>query len=250
MLELEEAQSLTLRSVARMAAVATGLDDAVGLVLAEDVVADVDAPQFDKSAMDGFAVRAADVAQLPATLAVTETIPAGRVPEHQVGPGQAARIMTGAPIPAGADTVVMVEHTSPAEAAGEVERVCIERAPKVGTNIRRRGEDIQRGTAVLAAGTRLRPAEIALIAALGQARPKVFKRPTVAVLATGDEVVEPDQPLSGAQIHNSNSPAGCARLRQLGVPARWTAGSCWGSHWRCQCLERKYRLSRQLGGLP
>lgn len=226
MLEIEQAQQMMLNAIERMPAVEVALSDALGLVLARDVAADADTPPFDKSAMDGFAVRAADLAQLPATLDVIESIPAGRMPQEEVGPGQAAQIMTGAPIPSGADTVVMVEHTAEACSADGSEQVRISRAPKQGANICRQGEDISRGTAALFAGTRLRPAEIALLATLGDARPKVFKRPTVAVLATGDELVDADKPIAGAQIRNSNSPALHARLSQLGVEVRMLGIAC------------------------
>ena len=226
MLEIDEAQQIVLRTVRRMPVVEAPLRDALGLVLAEDVAADADAPPFDKSAMDGFAVRAADLAELPATLQVIETIPAGRMPQREVGAGQVSRIMTGAPIPDGADTVVMVEHTEAVEPDAGAERVRIDRAPKQGANICRQGEDIRRGTPALLAGTHIRPAEIALLAALGAARPKVYRRPTVAVLATGDELVEADKPIDGARIRNSNSPALQARLSQLGVPVRMLGIAC------------------------
>ena len=220
MLEMNEAVNLMLRTVTRRAAKAVALDEALGLVLAEDVLAAADAPRFDNSAMDGFAVRIADLATVPATLDVVEEIPAGRMPECELGPGQVARIMTGAPVPAGADTVVMVEHTEAVEDAGGPERVRILKAPAAGANIRHQGEELARGTSVLAAGTCIRPAEIALMATLGLVHPMVYPRPSVAILATGDEVVEADQPLSGAQIHNSNSPAVAARLRQMRMPTR------------------------------
>ena len=226
MLEIHEAQQIVLRTVSRMPIVEAPLSDALGLVLAEDVAADADTPPFDKSAMDGFAVRFADLAELPATLEVVETIPAGRMPQCEVGAGQASRIMTGAPIPGGADTVVMVEHTEAVDSDGGVERVRIDRAPKQGANICRRGEDIRCGTPALLAGTCIRPAEVALLAALGAARPKVYRRPTVAVLATGDELVEADKPIDGARIRNSNSPALHARLSQLGVPVRVLGIAC------------------------
>ena len=226
MLEIEQAQQMMLNAIERMPVVQVALSEALGLVLADDVAADADTPPFDKSAMDGFAVRAADLAQLPTTLDVIDSIPAGRMPQETIGPGQAAQIMTGAPIPGDADTVVMVEHTEEARATDGREQVRINRAPKQGANICRQGEDIKRGTAALVAGTCLRPAELALLATLGNARPKVFKRPTVAVLATGDELVEADKPITGAQIRNSNSPALHARLSQLGVQVRMLGIAC------------------------
>jgi len=226
MLQIEQAQQMMLDAVERTQVVEAGLSDALGLVLAKDVAADADTPPFDKSAMDGFAVRAADLAQLPATLDVIDSIPAGRMPQHEIGPGQAAQIMTGAPMPAGADTVVMVEHTETVNSSDGSQQARIDRAPKQGANICRQGEDIRRGTVALAAGTHLRPAEIALLATLGKARPNVFKRPTVAVLATGDELVEADEPITGAQIRNSNSPALHARLSQLGVEVSMLGIAC------------------------
>ena len=192
--------------------------DAHGCVLAEDVVAPWPLPQFDNSAMDGYAVRAEDVRaateDAPVELPVVTDIAAGETERAAIGPGLAARIMTGAPMPAGADAVVPVEQTD-----GGTARVQITLAAPVGRHLRRVGEDVQAGDTVLAAGTFLGAAQIGLLAAVGKERVRVRPRPRVVVISTGRELVEPGQPLDLGQITDSNSFLLTTAAREAGAVA-------------------------------
>lgn len=191
--------------------VATG--HALGRILAAGIVAPLDIPPFANSGMDGYAVRAVDVAaaspESPVHLAVVADIPAGTAPDRPIMAGQAARIMTGAPLPEGADAVVPVEQTSDQWAsdgsAPLPERIAIFYAAQPGDHVRPAGEDIRAGQPVLPPGTMLRPQEIGVLVSLGQVAVSVFRQPRVAVLSTGDELLEIDEPLSPGKIRNSNS---------------------------------------------
>ena len=179
--------------------------DADARVLAQDVVSGLQVPAFDNSSMDGYAVRAADVREGHATLNVTQRIAAGHVGQP-LGAGEAARIFTGAPVPSGADAVVMQEDTEVLE--GDTPQIRIKGAVEPGQWIRRSGEDVQRGATVLRAGTRLGPAELGLAASLGLAHLNVVARPRVALFSTGDELVMPGdvapQDMPPGAIYNSN----------------------------------------------
>ncbi|MGK4592369.1 molybdopterin molybdotransferase MoeA [Amycolatopsis sp. w19] len=190
------------------------LASAAGLVLAEDVRAGVSLPPFDNSAMDGYAVRAEDIAEVPVTLPVAEDIPAGRVDSTKLEPGTAHRIMTGAPMPPGADAVVMVEHTD-----GGVTDVRILRTAVLGAHIRRRGEDVVEGTVALSAGTVLGPAQLGLAAAVGLAEVPVYRPLKVLVVSTGTELVDAPEPLRHGQIYESNSIMLASAIRALGCEA-------------------------------
>jgi molybdopterin molybdotransferase len=188
------------------------------MVVADDVFAPFSIPPFDNSAMDGFAVQARDTSQAGSSrgveLMVVETIAAGEVATHRMESGQAIKIMTGAPIPEGADAVVQSEHTR--ETTGSVQ---ILEPVKTGKNIRRAGEDVTAGARALAAGSVLGPAEVGLLVGLGLSSVSVNRRPRVAIVSTGSELVELGQELGPGQIHNSNGYVLCALCRQLGVEA-------------------------------
>jgi len=199
-----EAQEMVLGCAKPVGVEKVALLEALHRVTAEEVTAQRHIPLDDNSAMDGYAVRHADVAgatrDQPAVLEVLEILPAGKRPRHRIAPGTAVKIMTGAPLPEGADTVVQVEHTD-----GGDTRVQIYRAPRLGSNLRRRGEDIRQGECVLAAQTFLRPAELGVLASVGKAQVLVYQRPRVAILATGDEIIDPGEPDTQGKIINSNS---------------------------------------------
>jgi molybdopterin molybdotransferase len=237
---VEQALEAILAEFRPLEAVEAPLAGALGLVLAEDVAADMDIPPFDNSSMDGYAVRAEDTASArddtPARLRVTGYLPAGGAPgpDDRVLPGTAFRIMTGAPIPPGANAVVRFEDTSegraldnptlqpgesrarPSREGGDVE---IYRGVRPGTSVRAAGGDIRRGEVVLRAGTTIRPAEIGVLASVGKALVRVHRRPKVVVLATGDELVGVAERPGPGQIRNTNSYAVTAQLRSWGAEA-------------------------------
>jgi molybdopterin molybdotransferase len=188
-----------------------GLFDAAGRILAEPIHADRDFPPFRRAARDGFAVRSADLQRLPATLELTAEIRAGATQIPDLGPGQAIAIMTGAPAPAGADAVVMVEHTSRAR-----DSVQITKAVSADENIVPAGAEARRGEKLLEPGTRLGYAEIAIAASVGRSRLLVHSKPRVAVLSTGDEVVDVDVPPGPSQIRNSNSYSLAVQIQAAG----------------------------------
>ena len=202
--QVSEAQQIVLEHTAPIGVETVPLVDALQRVIAETVASPRDIPPADNSAMDGYAVLHRDVegasAERPALLEVVEILPAGKTSQRQLEGGQAIKIMTGAPMPAGADTVVQVEHTNASD-----RQVEIYQAPAAGSHLRRRGEDIQRGECVVAKNTRLRPAELGVLASVGKAQVLVYQRPRVAILATGDEIADLGDPDVGGKIINSNS---------------------------------------------
>lgn len=187
-----------------------------GRVLAVAVTSDLDFPHWDNSAMDGYAVRFADVeqcsAERPVVLEVVEEIPAGYLPQRSLAPGQAARILTGAMMPTGADTVVIQERTQ-----RQGDRVMILEAHEYQAFVRHKGAFYQAGTPLLASGTLLQAPEIAILAAAQCAQVQVYRRPRVAILSTGDELVLPNQPLNPGQIVDSNQYALAALVMQMGA---------------------------------
>nr|HID14680.1 molybdopterin molybdotransferase MoeA [Anaerolineae bacterium] len=215
MLSVEEALERVLGEFHPLEPERVPILEALGRVLAEDVYADMDIPPCANSAMDGYAVLAADTAgagrRVPRRLRVVGDLAAGSVAETEVTPGTAMRIMTGAPIPPGADAVVPVEDT---EAEGEWVDVFTE--AEVGQYVRPAGEDVRRGTLVLRQGMRIRPQEVGMLAALGYKEALVVRRPRVAILATGDEVVEIDAPLAPGKVRNINSYSNAAQVVKYG----------------------------------
>lgn len=215
MYSVTQAQELILSSVQPLGAERVGILEALGRVLAEVVMARRDHPPWDNSAMDGVAVRWEDIRsapkESPVTLRLVEKVPAGEAATRPVGPGEAILIMTGAPIPSGADTVVRIEGTR--RTGSEVQIL----APvSRGEDIRLRGENIREGEAVLTQGMELRAAQIGMLATVGRSMVRVFRRPRVAILVTGDELADLDEPLDAQKIYNSNSYAVFAQVREAG----------------------------------
>jgi molybdopterin molybdotransferase len=222
MRSVTEHQRVVAGMIAARAAVTVALADALGLVLADDVVAPLALPVFDNSAMDGYAVRAEDTAgatpERPVVLPVAEDIPAGRTDELTLQSGTAHRIMTGAPLPAGATAIVPVEATD-----GGVQSVQIRQHSEAGRHIRRAGEDVDAGTTVLRAGEVVTPAALGLLAALGLAELPVVPRQRVLLMSTGSELVTPGTPLRPGQIYESNSVMLAAAVREAGAEVLATA---------------------------
>lgn len=200
-----------LATVRTLAPLEVELERALGTTLAEEVSSPVPLPPFDNSAMDGYAVRAADVANVPVTLPVIDDVAAGSGELRAVGPGHAVRIMTGAPLPAGADAVVPVEWTN-----GGTAVVTVNHPVAAGNAIRRAGEDVHAGDVVLRPGTVIGPAQLGIIAGVGRRRVWVRPRPRVVVLSTGAELVEPGSSLAHGQIWDSNSFTLTAAVREAG----------------------------------
>ncbi len=198
---LAEARREVLAAMPALDEVEVPLGEALGLVTAAPVAAAHPVPPFTNSAMDGYAVVAADTAGAPVELVVLEDVPAGSVAARPVQPGTAIKIMTGAPLPEGADAVVMVESTEPGDG-----RVRILDAVEAGTAVRPAGGDLAAGAEVVAAGVRLGPAHLGVLASVGVARPRVRRRPVVAVMSTGDEILPPEASLAPGKIRDSNRP--------------------------------------------
>ena len=209
---LHAARDIILSSIRPLGTERIGLGAALGRVLAEDIKAERSIPPLDNSAMDGYAVRSEDVQRVPARLTIVETLPAGVLSTHKLGPGEAARILTGAAIPDGADAVVMQEHTETEPGA-----VTILKTAARGDHIRRVGSDVRPDTPIGWLGNVLRPAQLGMFAAVGRTQIRVSLRPRVAILATGDELVEPDRPVDGGRIVTSNSYGLYAALQEAGA---------------------------------
>lgn len=212
LLPLPEARRHVLSAVRALPVERVPLAAALGSVTAEAVTSPRPVPSFANSSMDGYAVRASDTASAPVRLRVVGEILAGHTPDLTVGPGEAARIMTGAPLPDGADAVVMVEHTR----RHGVDAVTIESGVDQGASVRRPGEDIAAGQIVFEAGTELEPARIGVLASLGLTEATVHRRPVVGVLSTGDELATGTGEPAGAQIRDANRPMLLGLLERSG----------------------------------
>jgi molybdopterin molybdotransferase len=212
LMTVEQAMGIIDAAIVRPRVVRTKLLECLGLFLAEDLRNDRDAPPFDKSLMDGYAVRAADVQTIPCELTVVGTVAAGGAADSVLQPGQAMSIMTGAPLPVGADAVVPVEATGSISGSN---RVTIREPVASGRFIARRGSDAMAGAVVLKCGARVGAAQVAVAASIGAANLPIFAPPSVAVLGTGDELVAPDQAPVGSQIRSCNNAMLVALLRKF-----------------------------------
>ncbi|HVF74801.1 MAG TPA: gephyrin-like molybdotransferase Glp [Acidimicrobiales bacterium] len=210
---LASAKARVLAGCVPLRPTAVPLADALGCVTSVPLRADEPVPPFANTAMDGFAVRAADTAEAPATLTVVGTLAAGAAPDVSVGPGEAVRIMTGAPIPPGADAVVMVEQTTTAEDGGTV---VVRTTVAPGNHVRPVGDDMAAGDEVFPAFTVLQPGHLGVLAALGMRKVPVFTRPRVGVLSTGDELVAEARDLKPGEIRDANRTTLLALARQAG----------------------------------
>lgn len=223
LISVKEAQQRILSVFKPLDSTTVPLERALGRILAQDIAAQNDFPLFANSSMDGFAAIGADLThaspQIPAQLAVIGDIPAGVMPRFALQPGQAARIMTGAPLPQGADCVVPVEQTDFATFQLQDQlptAVSIFTAVKAGDFIRPRGQDLHSGQVVLQTGRKLRPQDVGMLAMLGVAQAPVHRVPRVALLSSGDEIIPVDQPLEPGKIHDANSYSLAAAIEQNG----------------------------------
>src|SRR4051812_39373505 len=210
LLTVDDALARILARITPLEHIEMPLADSLWSILAETISTDRDVPSFDNSAMDGYAVHGADVQKVPATLNVIGSIAAGTMPDASIGSGQAMRIMTGAPLPEGADTVVRVEDTDNGATS-----VTITRATPTGMAVRRAGEDHRRGDTVIAAGRLLRSAELGVLASVGRDRVRVVRRPNVAIVSTGDELVDITSEPQPGQIRDANRYSLAAAVRAL-----------------------------------
>ncbi|MCY4101673.1 MAG: molybdopterin molybdotransferase MoeA [bacterium] len=214
MIPLAEAQQVVIDRCAPLPTLTLPLVEALGHVTAGAVAAAEAVPAFDNTAMDGYAVRSADTAAAPVTLEVVDTLAAGRAPDVAVGPGQAVRIMTGAPMPPGADAVIMVERTRALDGGG---RMVAEVSVPVGNHVRRAGEDLEVGRVVFEPGEVLQPAHMGVLAGLGIHAISVVRRPRVGVISTGDELVDSSEPLALGQVRDSNRYSLLSLVREAGL---------------------------------
>ncbi|MBK5256243.1 MAG: molybdopterin molybdotransferase MoeA [Vicinamibacteria bacterium] len=217
MISVDEAQTVVLGHVSTLPAETVPLARAFSRILRAQVTADRDQPPFNRAAMDGFAVRSVDAAEPNARLRISGEVRAGAWPDRRVGEGEAMRIMTGAPVPEGADAVIQVERTKMAEVAAEGPfEVLLDASVRAGQNIVPRGSEARAGMVLLREGIRIGVPHLAVLASVGVADPQVSRAPRVAVIVTGDEVVDPGGQPTAAQIRNANGPALSASVRAAG----------------------------------
>jgi molybdopterin molybdotransferase len=213
MILFEEALNIVRQSATTLGIESAAFLDAVGCVLAEDIISDIDMPPFDKSAMDGYACRRQDMKN---ELTIIEMVQAGEFPTKAVGENECIKIMTGAPVPKGADTVIMVEYTR--TLPGNKIRYLKEESK---SNICKMAEDVRAGETLLKKGTLLQPRHIPVLASVGATVIRVYKRPKIAIISTGNELVEPPETPGPSQIRNSNAYQLLAQIRQLGLEAEY-----------------------------
>ena len=220
MISVEEALSRILGYVRVLDEEESPILDSLGQVLAEDIYSSISVPPLDNAAMDGYAVRSEDTRgakeKSPRLLRVGDKVAAGEVSGYEVVPGTAVRIMTGAPVPRGADGVVRFEDTDEATRVAPSDEIGVLKEIEPGLNIRRAGEDISKGGLVLGRGAIINPSEVGVLASLGRKAVRVIRRPKVAILATGDELVDVDEPRPLGKIYNSNSYSLAALVKYLG----------------------------------
>lgn len=213
MISVQEAINITLKETPVLDIEVVSLEEASGHVLAEDVYSDIDMPPFDKSAMDGYAVKYQDTKNCPSVLDVVGVIPAGVYPDFAIQSGQSAKIMTGAPLPEGADSVQMVEKTEPLDNG----KVKILESASFGLHVSKKGEIIEAGTKVIPKGTYITPAVVSVLASVGKEEVRIHQRPKVGILVTGDELVEVHQKPNLGQIRNSNGYTLYHQVRESGA---------------------------------
>ncbi len=228
LMSVKEAQTKILAQFTAVEAESTPIEQAHGRILAQDIAAKENFPLFDNSSMDGYAVRAEDVQgaspESPVRLRVVVDIPAGSFPRIRLESGQAARIMTGAPLPEGADSVVAVEDTNRyTEQPGQdlPDEVLVKQAVKAGKFVRKTGSDLHAGAVVLRAGQKLTPSHVGALATLGVAQAPVYRKPRLALFSSGDELVTPETPLTPGKIRNSNSYSLAALAEEHGTEVIW-----------------------------
>jgi molybdopterin molybdotransferase len=212
MISVDEATQIVLKNVKRLPPKKIRLENAQGCCLAEDIKSDSDMPPFNRSAMDGYAVIAKDTVNPPVDIVVIENIRAGYKPKKKIGKGKVAKIMTGSVVPNGADAVIKVEETISLDGGTKVR---ILNKTKRGSNIAKKGEDMRAGKILLRKGTKIRPQEIGILAAVGADTIKVFSAPSIGIISTGDELVEITRKPKPWQIRNTNSHSLAAQARQL-----------------------------------
>ncbi len=212
MISVDKAEQTVLRQVKTLPPKKVKLENALGFCLAENIKSDLNMPPYNRSAMDGYAVIAGDIVNPPVELAVIENIRAGYSPKKRVGRGQAAKIMTGSVVPQGADAVIKVEETMPLD---NDKRVRFLKKTTKGRNIVKKGEDIRVGNVAIRKGTKIRPQEVGILAAVGASTVKVFASPGIGIISTGDELVKITSKPKPWQIRNSNSYSLAAQAKQL-----------------------------------
>ncbi|KAA3616168.1 MAG: molybdopterin molybdenumtransferase MoeA [Calditrichaeota bacterium] len=217
MLTVKEAFNVIINETRQLGEEITTLENATGRVLAENITTDIDMPPFDRSMMDGYAVRSVDVHSTPTELKIVGFIPAGEFPQFSIKRGEAAKIMTGAPMPAGADSVREVELTRRSDTTSTVQ---ILEPTQAGQHIVFKGTEMQKGSRVLAKGTFINPSVVGVLATAGKPRIAVFRTPKVSILSTGDELVAPSEKPGMGQIRNSNSYTLHALCQNLGVESQ------------------------------